>query len=141
MLKISGHLKKMFNTSISIRYYSTYFKQFIIVIFYKQGDIRDFTSPKSYWPINFMNMIEIMMETVLAAKINFMITMHNHLFQMYFKRKCGSFIEITIYYLLNKNLHSLEWEQDYNLFYDKYFYSLSQYISSIFIIQLTQKKN
>lgn len=55
---ISDHLKQIFNDSLSINYYSVYFKKSIIIILYKLKNIRDFISLKNYQPICLLNTIK-----------------------------------------------------------------------------------
>lgn len=102
MLEISGHLEQFFNDFFSITYYLAHFKEFIIIIFYKQKNNKDFTSSKSYLPINLLNIIRKIMEVVLTAKISYITRTHNFLSKTHIGNQCGSCIEIAIHHLLKK---------------------------------------
>lgn len=55
MPKISDHLVQIFHDSFSIGNYPAHFKESVIIIICKQKSERDYTSPKSYWPISLLN--------------------------------------------------------------------------------------
>lgn len=85
MPEISNHLEQIFNNSFSISYYSVYFKESIIIIFHIEKNNRNFTNLKNYRPISLFNIVEKIMEIVLAVRINHIATTHNLLFKIYFR--------------------------------------------------------
>lgn len=85
MSEINSHLEKIFNDSLLIGYYLIYFKWFISILFHKEKSNKDFFSPKSYQLISLFNIVEKIMEVILAVRISYMATTHNLLPTTHFK--------------------------------------------------------
>lgn len=99
MLEINDYLAHIFNDSLSIYYYLLYFKEFVNVILCKLRNIRDYINSKSYQLISLRNILGKIIKVVLVTKISYLI---NFLPKMQFKGRRKSYIEIIIYYLLEK---------------------------------------
>lgn len=102
MLDNVGHLEPIFYYFFYINYYLVYFKEFIVFLYCKQGDMKNFTYPKSYLPINLLNMVKTIMGAMPAAKISYIITIHNFVAKIHFKSQYKLYMQTTIYHLLNK---------------------------------------
>ncbi len=70
MPEITGHLEQIFNDSLSIGYYPAHLRESVIVILRKLGGNRDYTNPKNYRLISFLNAIGKIMEAIIAARIS-----------------------------------------------------------------------
>ncbi len=70
MLEITDHLEQIFNDSSFIGYYPEHFRESIIIILRKLEGNRDYTNPKNYRPIRFLNTIGKIIEAIIAARIS-----------------------------------------------------------------------
>lgn len=84
MPDIINYIEQIFNYSISISYYPAYFKKSIIMILYKQKNIKNFTSLKSYQPISLLNIVEKIIKEMLVARISYMAIIYNLLLKTNF---------------------------------------------------------
>lgn len=102
LFKISNHLEQIFINFFLINYYSAYFKEFIIIIFYKKRYNRNFINLKNYQFINLFNTIKKIIKVILIARINYLAIIYNFLSKTHFKGQHKLCIEIIIYHLLKK---------------------------------------
>ncbi len=102
MPEIIDHLEQIFNDSLSIGYYSAHFRESVIVILGKLGGNRDYTNPKNYRSISFLNTIGKMIEAIIAARISYIATTHELPPTTHFEGRRGLFVETAIHHLLEK---------------------------------------
>lgn len=101
MPEITGHLE-IFNNSFFISYYSTHFKESVIIIIRKLEGNRDYTNPKSYRPISLLNTVGKIMEAIIVARFRYMATTHELFPKTHFGGRRGSCVETAIHHLLEK---------------------------------------
>lgn len=77
LLRFTIICNRYLNDSFILTYYTLHFKESIIIILYKHGGNKNYTNPKNNRPINLFNIIGKIMKTILATKINYMVTTHS----------------------------------------------------------------
>lgn len=74
----------MFNNFFIFIYYCLYFKKSIIVILCKYGGNKNFISQKDHRSIKLLNIINQIIDVILAIKISYIVTAHHLLLNTYF---------------------------------------------------------
>lgn len=85
-----------------MNYYFLYFKESIIIIFYKSKGIRDYINLKSYWLISLLNILKKIIKVILTIKISYIATTYYLLSKIHLENQHGLFIKIIIYHFLKK---------------------------------------
>lgn len=73
MPKVTGYLKQIFNNSLSIGYYLTHFRKFVIIIHFKLGGTKNYTNLKNCRLISLLNIIIKIIKTIIAARISYIV--------------------------------------------------------------------
>lgn len=102
MPKKAHHLEQIFNNFLALGYYSAQFKKLVIIILCKLEGNKNYTNPKNYCSISFLNILEKIIEAIIAAKISNVATTYKLLPITHFESRCGSYIKTAIHHLLKK---------------------------------------
>lgn len=100
--EICNCLEQIFNDSIALSYYLSYFKESVIVILHKIGYNQDYISPKNYQLISLLNTLGKIMKAILATRISYMAITYNLLPETHFGGQQRSCIERALYNILEK---------------------------------------
>lgn len=82
--KICSFLGQIFNDSFALGDYPSHFKESIVIILHKISGNQDYISPKNYQPISLLNILDKIIEAILATRINYLATTYKPLTKTHF---------------------------------------------------------
>lgn len=96
---ILPHLYRLFKSCLNLAYYPRHFKKSITIILRKPSgeESRNYTSPKSYWPIALLNNLGKALESIIATRISYLVETYGLLPSMHIGGRRGRSTEEALH--------------------------------------------